>query len=131
LKIDDSIIDKQLVEIDSLKQFYQKLKWIEANKEDKISETSINLSGENRQLDQLEIVFLTKAKQLNDEILSNNQKKADTKNIVNIISSFPVRGVLVNDFFRKFKVLFPLATIGLTFMVLVAFELNRYLKNYS
>lgn len=131
LKVDDSIIGKQLTEVDSLKSFYQRLKLIEVRNRSDKGETNINLSSENEKLDNSEIVLLKRAKELNDEILENNQKKADTKNIVNVISDFPNRGALVNDFFRQLKVLFPISMIGITLVILLLLGLNRYLKNYQ
>ncbi|MFD2563550.1 hypothetical protein [Aquimarina rubra] len=130
LKINDSIVRKQLTEVDSLKKFYQKLKLIDAEKIEKSSSTSINLSSENNQLDRSEIALLKEAKSLGQEILEINNRKAYTKNIINVISDFPNRGALVNSFFRQKKVLMPIGFVGLTFLVLLFLSLNRYLRNY-
>lgn len=131
LKIDDSIINRQLKELDSLKLFYQKLKLLEANKENGNSETSINLAGDKESLDNSEIVLLSRAKDLNNEILSNNNKRANTKNIINVISDFPNRGAMVNEWFRQSKFTLPILFIGITFIVLVLLSINTFLKGYS
>ncbi|MHA7059229.1 hypothetical protein ACWGOQ_0018530 [Aquimarina sp. M1] len=131
LKIDDSIVRKQLAEVDSLKEFYQKLKLLDVQRPNESSGTSISLSSENNQLDQSEITLLNQAKSLSKEILENNRIKANSKEIINVLSDFPNRAALVNSFFTQKKVLLPILLIGLTFLVLVLLSLNRFLKNYD
>lgn len=131
LKIDDSIVRKQLAEVDSLKLFYQKLKLIETQKTEASSGTSINLSSENKQLDRSEITLLNEAKSLSNEILRINNTKANTKDIINVISDFPERAALYNSLFNKKKVVLPIILVGLTFLGLMLLSLNRYLKKYD
>ncbi|KAA1244321.1 hypothetical protein [Aquimarina sp. RZ0] len=131
LKLNDSIVRNQLIEIDSLKLFYKKIKLLEVQKEEKSSRTSINLSSENQQLDQSEIVLLKQTKSLSNEIFEINERKADTRHIINVISDFPFRGALIKDFFKQKKVVLPILFIGLTFLVLVVLSLNSYLKKYN
>ncbi|MGY3795198.1 hypothetical protein [uncultured Aquimarina sp.] len=131
LKLDDSIIRKQLAEVDSLKSFYQKLKMLDIQREPSSSNTSINLSSENKELDKSEITLLKQAKNLSKEILEINKRKANTKEIINVISNFPERGALLNDLLTQKKVLLPIILIGLMFVVLILLGLNRYLKNYN
>lgn len=131
LKINDSVIRKQLREVDSLRVFYQKLKILEINRPRVASSTSINLSSENQDLDRSEIALLNQAKLLNEEILTLNQKKADSKDIINVISDFPEKGALMNDFFTLKKVILPISLIALTLLTLIFLALNKYLKNYN
>ncbi|WP_299212968.1 hypothetical protein [uncultured Aquimarina sp.] len=131
LKISDSVARKQLVEVDSLRVFYQKLKLLEIKKPENSGGTSINLSSENQNLDRSEIALLNEAKTLNTEIIRLNQQKADSENIINVISDFPDKGALVNDFFFQKKVLLPLSLILLTFFFLMLISVNRYLKKYE
>ncbi|GAA0714265.1 hypothetical protein GCM10009430_07200 [Aquimarina litoralis] len=131
LKLDDSIIRKQLEEVDSLKSFYQKLKLLDIQKEQASSNTSINLTSENNDLDRSEITLLKESKTLSKEILAINSRKANTKEIINVISNFPDRAVLLNDLLTQKKVLLPILFIGLMFLVLVVLRLNKYLKNYN
>jgi len=131
LKITDSVIRKQLIDVDSLTSFYQNLKLLELKRPENSSGTSINLSSENQNLDRSEIALLNEAKILNTEIIKLNQEKADFENIINVISDFPNKGALVNDFLSKKKVLLPLIFIFLTFISLVFLSLNKYLKNYN
>lgn len=131
LRLDDSIIRKQLKEVDSLKSFYQKLKLLDIQKEEVGSNTRINLSSENNDLDKSEITLLKESKALGKEILEINNKRANSKEIVNVISNFPDRAALLNDLFTQKKVLLPIAFIGLTFLILMVLRLNKYLKNYN
>ncbi|WP_298314785.1 hypothetical protein [uncultured Aquimarina sp.] len=131
LKISDSVARKQLVEVDSLRLFYQKLKLLEIKKPENSGGTSINLSSENQNLDRSEIALLNEAKTLNTEIIKLNQEKADSENIINVISNFPDKGALVNDFFLKKKVLLPIGLVFLTFLFLILLLVNKYLKNYN
>ncbi|AXT51982.1 hypothetical protein D1818_14425 [Aquimarina sp. BL5] len=131
LRISDSVIRKQLIDVDSLTSFYQSLKLLELKRPENSSGTSINLSSENQNLDRSEIALLNEAKILNTEIIKLNQEKADSENIINVISDFPNKGALVNDFLLKKKVLIPLIFILLTFLSLVLLSLNKYLKNYN
>ncbi|MBW1293883.1 hypothetical protein [Aquimarina litoralis] len=131
LRLDDSIVRKQLAEVDSLKSFYQKLKLLDIQKEQSATNTSINLSSENKDLDKSEIELLKEAKSLSREILEINNKKANTKDIINVISNFPDRAAVINDLFRQKKVLLPICFIVVVLLFLVLLDLNRYLKNYQ
>lgn len=131
LRISDSVARKQLIEVDSLRVFYQKLKLLEIKKPESSGSTSINLSSENQNLDRSEIALLNEAKTLNKEIIQLNQQKADSENIINVISDFPDKGVLLNDFFFQKKVLLPLTFLLLTFFFLILISLNRYLREYE
>ncbi|MBQ4820071.1 hypothetical protein [Aquimarina sp. MMG016] len=131
LRINDSVVRKQLVEVDSLLFFYQNLKMLEIQKPEGTSGTSINLAAKNQDLDRSEITLLKESKALNNEIMVLNQRKANTENIINVISDFPDKGVLANSFFNQKKVLLPILCIGLVFISLVLLSLNKYLKNYN
>ncbi len=128
LSLQDSIIGKQFTEIDSLQNFYRKIKTLEAGKPE--GTTSINLAGEGSDQSP-EIELLAQIKELKNEMVVLNDKRANTSNTINIISAFPNKGVLINDFFKKKMVLLPILLMGLVFMVLVLLSLNRYLKKYN
>lgn len=128
IALKDSIIESQQQEIHDLQVFYKKLKIMEAQKPD--GTTSINLA--ENQSDQLsEIELLNQAGKLKDEKIELNNEKANTKNTINIISEFPNKGVLINDFFRKKIVLVPVLFVTVLFLILVLIPLNIYLGNYD
>ena len=128
LSVQDSILMSQIAEVDSLQHFIKRIKVLEANKAE--SSTSINL-GETKGEENLEIQLLNQSTRLKSEIVNLNKEKARTQNTVNIISEFPQKGVKVNDFFRKKKILLPLLLVGLVFIVLLGLSLNNFLKSYN
>ncbi len=128
LSLQDSIIGRQMEEIDSLQKFYRKIQTLEASKPE--GATSINLA-EGRSEKTPEIELLDQIKQLKTEIVELNDKKANTSNTINIISAFPNKGVLVNDFFKRKIVLLPLLLIGTVFLFLFLISLNTFLKGYG
>ncbi len=128
ISLRDSLVEKQLVEIDSLQNFYKKIKIAEANKPS--GTTSINLA-EKTSNSTSEIDLLLQAKLLKDEKVKLNNLRVNTENTINVISDFPRRGALVNDFFRSKKVLLPLILIGLVLFILIILSINTFLKNYN
>ncbi|WP_299315615.1 hypothetical protein [uncultured Aquimarina sp.] len=131
VSLSESTVKEQIQQVDSLKNFYQELKILELKRPERSTGTSINLASDNTNPDRSEITLLDKKMSLNYEIQRINQQKANTENIINVISDFPDKGGLVNDFFAKRKVLLPIILILLTFIGLLLFAFNRYLKNYS
>ncbi|MFC5047743.1 hypothetical protein ACFSTE_05595 [Aquimarina hainanensis] len=128
ITLSDSIIERQLLELDSLQRFYRKVKMIEASKD--IGGTNINLA-QSKTGELPEVALLKKVEELQEDKVELNNEKASTDNIINVISDFPNKGVLVNDWFTKKKVLLPLACLGLILIFLLLMELNRYLKQYQ
>ncbi|WP_299434156.1 hypothetical protein [uncultured Aquimarina sp.] len=124
----DSLIEKQLIEIDSLQDFYKKIKILEANKS--VSSTSINLAKESSS-SASEIDLLVQSKLLKEEKVRLNNLKANTKSTINVISDFPEKGALINDLVTQKKVLLPIAFIVLTFIALILLSINKYLKEYN
>ncbi|RZS99306.1 hypothetical protein [Aquimarina brevivitae] len=128
LSVQDSVLTSQIKEVDSLQGFVKKLKLLEANKAE--SSTSISM-GEGKSDENLEIQLLNQASRFKAEIVALNKERAKTQNTINIISEFPQKGVRVNEFFRKKKVLLPILLIGLVLITLSLLSLNSFLKTYS
>ncbi len=128
ISLRDSIIAQQQKEINDLQAFYKRIKVMEAKKPD--GTTSINLA-ENQTNEVPEIELLNQVRQLKDEKVRLNNEKANTKNTINIISEFPNKGALVNDFFTKKIVLMPILFAGILFLALIMVSLNRFLMNYG
>ena len=131
MKLNEATIIEQLKQVDSLNKFYQKLKLLELKKPEGTLGTNINLASDNENANQSEIILLDRFKSLSNEIIELNAIRANTENIINVISDFPDKGTEVNDFIAKRMILFPLILIGLIFIILCLLSLNRYLKNYS
>ncbi|EZH72273.1 hypothetical protein ATO12_22745 [Aquimarina atlantica] len=128
IALKDSVIDIQQEEINDLQAFYKKIKIMEAQKPDGI--TNINLA-ENQSDQVSEIELLNQAGKLKDEKIELNNEKANTKNTINIISEFPNKGALVNDFMNKKIVLVPIVFVTILFLILILISLNTYLMKYD
>lgn len=124
----DSMIKQEDKEINNLQTFYKKIKVLEAKKLD--GTTSINLA-ENKTEEVLEIELLNQKRKLKDEKINLNWKKANTKNIINIISEFEDRGVLRKDIYYRKIIFIPILFVGILFLILVMIPLNKYLINYN
>ncbi|MDH7446357.1 hypothetical protein [Aquimarina sp. 2201CG14-23] len=128
LVLSDSIIKKQMTSIDSLQEFYKKIKILELNKPS--STTSISL-GENESNSIFEVELFDRIEQLKNSKISLNNKKASTKNIINIISGFPNKATSVNNIVKKNVFMLPIIFMAITFAFLVTVLLNKFLKNYN
>ncbi len=128
IALKDSIIESQQDEINDLQVFYKKIKIIEAEKPEGV--TSINLA-ENKPNQTSEIELLNQARKLKDEKIELNNEKANTKNTINVISEFPDKAALVNDFLNKKIVLIPVVFDTILFLALILILLNRYLIRYD
>ncbi len=128
IALKDSVIGTQQKEINNLQAFYKKIKIMEAQKPD--GTTNINLA-ENQSDQVSEIELLNQTGKLKDEKIELNNEKANTKNTINIISEFPNKGALINDFINKKIVLVPILFVTILFLVLIFNSLNKYLMNYD
>ncbi len=128
IALKDSVISMQQSEINELQEFYKRVKILEAQKPQ--GNTSINLA-ENQQDQMSEIELLKQARTLKDEKIELNNEKANTENTINIISEFPNKGVLIDDFFNKKMVVLPILFSMILFLGLLLHLLNSYLMNYD
>ncbi len=131
IALSEKTIKEQIEQIDSLKKFYQELKILELKRPEGTSATKINLASDKSDLDRPEITLLEKAKELNEEIQEIHQKKADSENIINVISDFPDKGGLVSDFVTRKVFLLPLLSIAGLIIVLALLALNGYLNAFK
>ena len=129
LAIEDTIIMKQLIEIDSLQNLYKKLRIIEANRSNTAS-TNINLSEKKSEIT-TEIDLLKESRLLKKSQIGLNTLRANTKNTINVISDFPRKGVLINDWITKWKLILPLILVIITFITLSFLNLNNFLKKHT
>ncbi|WP_350286756.1 hypothetical protein [uncultured Croceitalea sp.] len=125
LQLQDSIIKNQLVEVDSLQKLYKTVLVKEADKP--MQGTNINLA-ENGKSQNKELALIKEREVLKEQLVELNEEKANKSAILNVISDFPTRGVLLNGFWDSYKYVGPLAFLSLTLLVLFTIELNRYLK---
>lgn len=126
--VQDSIMRKQLAEIDSLQLLYKRVMEKEAEKP--MQGTNISL-GENGKEESREIALITQIDVLKQGLVELNQERANKSEIINVISEFPRRGVELKGFLNSFKILIPVLLLGLMLMLLLMLEVNRLLNAYK
>lgn len=128
LELQDSIINHQLSELDSLQNLYKTILVKEADKP--MQGTNINLA-ENGESQNKELALVKEREILKNRLVALNQEKANKSSILNVISDFPNRGVKVKRFWSSYKFVLPLTFLGIVFFVLGSLSINKYLKVYS
>lgn len=127
LDLQDSILNKQLSEIDSLQQLYKIIMVKEADKP--MQGTNINLA-ENGQSQNKELALVKEREVLKNRLVVLNREKANKASILNVISDFPNRGVKLKGFWKSYKLMLPTLMFLTTMAVLLLFDLNKYLKKH-
>ena len=128
LGLQDSIIRKQQLEVDSLQQLYKTVLVKEADKP--MQGTNINLA-ENGTSQNKELALVKEREILKNQLVELNKDRANKSAILNVISDFPSRGVKVKGFWTSYKFIIPLALLVITILILLGLRLNKYLKNYK
>lgn len=128
IRLQDSLYNKQIMEIDSLQKLYKKVMLAEAERP--IQGTSINL-GENGSKENKELALVNKIEELKENLVELNQERANKSSIVNVISDFPNKGVKQKGILKSYKVLVPFCMVILALLVFTLLSLNSYLKNYK
>jgi len=128
IKLQDSLYNKQIKEIDSLQLLYKKVMLTEAGRP--MQGTSINL-GENGSDDNKELALINKIEELKTSLVELNEERANKSSILNVISDFPDKGVRQKGILKSYKFLVPCVMLILALLVFMLLSLNRYLKNYK
>lgn len=126
--VQDSIIKRQLAEIDSLQALYKRVMEKEAAKP--MQGTSISL-GENGDRENRELALINEIDALKKNLVELNQERANKTEIINVISEFPKRGVRLKGFVNSYKLLVPVALVSLTLFLLLIHEINKILNAYK
>lgn len=127
IRLQDSLYNKQIVEIDSLQLLYKKVMLAEAERP--MQGTSINL-GENGSKDNKELALINKIEELKKNLVLLNEEKANKSSILNVISDFPNKGVEQKGALNTYTFLVPIGMLILALLSFSLLSLNTYLKNY-
>ncbi|WP_109438676.1 hypothetical protein [Aquimarina sp. AU119] len=128
LAVRDTMTSEQLKEINKLQSFYKEIRVLEAQQS--VGATNINLT-DNKIEQILEFELFKQIEKLKEEKIEVNIEKANTKNIINIVSGFPDRGKLINDLRFKKIVQMPTLFVVILFLILILPTFNKYLTKYS
>lgn len=130
LAVRDTIISKQLKEIDELQSLYKEVRLLEAQQQPEgEGTTTINL-GDNKTEQMPELELFKEIEKLKEEKTEVNIEKANTRNTINIVSDFPNRGVLINDLKYRKIIQMPALFIGILLLISMILMFNKYLANY-
>ena len=128
IELQDSIINKQLSEIDSLQQLYKTILVKEADKP--MQGTNINLA-ENGESQNKELALVKEREILKNRLVQLNREKANKASILNVISDFPNRGVKVKGLWKSYKFVLPLMLIFLVILLQSLLQINKFLNTYN
>jgi len=133
LNKEDSTLKQQEEKIDSLATQYLKIRVRESEKEP-IAGTGTTLYMGNA--DQATIL-VNEAELIKQKINIARERRRirisliENKNIISIISKFPTTGYDISEWYEKKKIIIPLATFTLTFLVFILISLGKYLDKQN
>lgn len=87
------------------------------------------MASEAKRTDELEL--FNESLKLNKELMDNNKDKAETTDILNVVSSFSKVGIKERSIFKKYTFLLGVGFGALMFLFILFGQLNRYLKRYG
>ncbi len=131
INIDGSkrILETQLKDIDTLKRIYREVIINQSKPASGAGGTSITFS--DKEVKTKEFELLKETRDISGEVEALNIAKIENKNIVNVISNFPERGVKYYNWINRYAVLLPLVAIIVTFFILCLIKFNRFLRKYE
>lgn len=123
----EMVLRKSLLEVDSLRKIYNEVLLLEAKKAE--TGTSISLAEGAKKTGELEL--FSENLLLNKELIENNQEKAETTEIINVVSDFTKSGSKEREWHKKYTFILGLG-FGLLMLLAILFRgLNSYLLNYK
>lgn len=127
LSQNESVLKQSLKEVDTLRKIYNEVLLLEAKKSE--SGTTITMAEGAKKTGELEL--FSESLNLNRALIENNKKKAETMEIINVVSDFSKSGSRERGIFNKFSVLLGLGFALLMLLSIFLKELNKYLVNYK
>jgi len=123
----EKVLIKSLSEVDTLRNIYNEVLITEAKKAE--TGTSITLAQSAKKTNELEL--FNESLELNKDLISNNKMKAETTDILNVVSTFSKVGIKERSILKKYTFLLGIG-FGLLMLLFILFkQLNTYLKNYK
>jgi hypothetical protein len=122
----DSLLRRNLGQIDSLRKVYMQVMLEESKKQS--TGTSIDLGGQKRTTKELEL-FET-SREINEDIKEIGELKSEQYEVINVVSNFQAVGKKVGGFSKNSS--FLLGCLGGASMILflLLLKMNRYLNTY-
>ncbi len=122
----ERVLKKSLREVDTLRKIYNEVLITEANKQN--TGTAITLAQGVKKTNEIEL--FNESLELNEELIDNNKEKAETTEIVNVVSTFSEIGVKERSILKKWTFVLAVSLGLVMLIVILLIRLNSYLKNY-
>ncbi|MBT8384911.1 MAG: hypothetical protein KJO83_04275 [Bacteroidia bacterium] len=123
----EKVLVKSLQEVDTLRRIYNEVLITEAKKAE--MGTNITLAQGIKKTDELEL--FNESLKLNKELIENNKEKAETTEILNIVSDFSRIGQKERSIIKKMTFILGLGFGVLMLVFILLRQLNTYLINYK
>ena len=122
----ESVLVKSLKEVDTLRRIYNEVLLTEANKIE--TGTNISLAQGIKKTDELKL--FDESLKLNMELVENNKEKAETTEILNVVSAFSKVGIKERSLTKKMTFIFGFG-MGLLMLIFILLgQLNQFLLKY-
>jgi hypothetical protein len=122
----EKVLMKSLDEIDTLRKIYNQVLITEAKKTE--TGTSIILAQGIKKTE--EVKLFQESLKLNEELIINNKEKAESTEILNIVSTFSKLGVKERTIYKKYTFQLAGLFLGLMLIFILGKQLNSYLLRY-
>ena len=127
----EAAIDKQIKKLDSIANIYLEIRINESKKIYPANQgTNISLSG-TAQSESMkdETKIISEISELQEKKSEIAIERVENKQQINIISSFPVSGYFIDKWYSNKMILTPIVTLGLTMLLFIFINLNRFVKD--
>ena len=122
----EKVLVKSLQEVDTLRKIYNEVLITEAKKAE--IGTNITLAQGVKKTNELEL--FDENLKLNKELIDNNTEKAETTEIINVVSTFSKVGAKEKSLLKKWSFILGLGLALLMLIFILGKQLNGYLINY-
>ncbi len=121
------VLIKSITEMDTLRRIYNEVLITEAKKME--SGTNITLAQGVKKTEEVEL--FKESLKLNEELIINNKEKAETSEILNVVSTFSKVGIKERAIYKKNTLQLGALFFTLMFLIILLRQLNSFLINYK
>ena len=123
----EKLLKKSLIEVDTLRNVYNEVLLAEAKKIEQ--GTNISLAEGSKKRGEIEL--FNQRLRLGKELIDNNKEKANTTEILNVVSSFNKVGAKERNLLKKYTFQLAGLLFGLMLLFILGKQANQYLNNYK
>lgn len=123
----EKLLKKSLTEVDTLRNVYNEVLLAEAKKIEQGTNISLAESSNKRG----EIELFNQRLNLGKELIENNKDKAETSDILNVVSAFNKVGAKERGVFKKYTFLLAGLFFSLMVLLILLGQLNSFLTTYK